>query len=877
MLPRGTVTFLFTDIEGSTRRWEEDPGAMTVALANHNRVLDHTMRSQGGTVFKTIGDAYCVAFGSAEEAASAALEAHQSLATGGHTLRIRIALHSGAASPTGDDYFGPPLNRVARILAVTHAGQTVMSGSTRELLSATFETVGLGEHFLKDISEPIRLWQLGDGDFPPPPSLGATPNNLPIVNTTFLGREEELMQIRVLASRSRLLTLTGTGGTGKTRLAIQYAAERLQDFPDGVWLCELASLGADDEIDRAVADVVCGAGNSAAARDRLCAAIAQKTVCVILDNCEHVLVKALSLTQALLARCRNLQILVTSREPFGASGEATFRVPSLPVPDAKEQLDADSLRRYTSLALFIDRFQATASGEAVLPEQYPVVAKICRRLDGIPLAIELAAARGRTMSFTQIEKRLDDRFRLLTGGSRGALSRQQTLHALIQWSVDLLSPAERNLLLSLSVFSDGWDLEAAEEVCQDPASGAEPFEVLDHLTALVDKSLVVFRRSNDRYSLLESVRQFALEEQVKSLSAGALRDRHAEFFLQVLERLGNQSLMPDPLYRAFARDYENCVSAIDWSAAQDLTRVRALLAICGCDKAFTYRGRPFEFLQIAVPLYDRATAQMSPEQRLRVKFTIMRVQANCGSFISSSEFVSNMAELEGMPPELIEYGRRCLAYCVHINSPSLALECLEGKAEEGDYPVSLIRGHCCLRMGLFDEARLHYDLVEQFCLAGSDTNLAVMACGSNAMVSILQRDLDSALSPALRCNQMITETGYGLAMRCPLLTLAGELAAARNDWRTAALCLHGSDALSEVTGTLPLHRAVGYMEHLRGLVSTHLDATESDRLRALATVTNWEPWFQSVTELDADAYAPRLREKLQALIDLEALSISSRY
>ncbi len=548
-LPSGTITFLFTDIEGSTKLWEEQPDTMRLALARHDALLRAAIETNSGTVFKTIGDAFCAAFHTAPQALEAALSAQQSLhqvkaGVGFGLLKVRMALHTGTAEQRDGDYFGQPLNRVARLLAVGHGGQVLLSEATQAVtgnsLPAGTSLRDLGLHRLKDLQQPEQVWQLTapnlPSDFPPLRSLSLYDNNLPQQVTSFIGREKELAEVENLLTKTRLLTLTGSGGTGKTRLSLQVVADRLEDYPDGVWLVELAPLGDPSLIPQTVAAVL-GVRETPGdtLTDTLTAALNEKRLLVLLDNCEHVLDACARLADTLLRSCPHVRILASSREGLGIAGESAYRVPSLSLPDLKQPITLESLSHYESVRLFVERAVAVKSDFSVTLQNASALASVCSRLDGIPLAIELAAARIRSMTVEELGKRLDDRFRILTGGSRTALPRQQTLRALIDWSYNLLEANQKTLLARLCVFAGGWTLEAAEGVCS--GESVEAWEMLDLLTALADKSLVIAEVQGEttRYRLLETVRQYARDRLAESEAGRSAREMHRDYFLTLAE------------------------------------------------------------------------------------------------------------------------------------------------------------------------------------------------------------------------------------------------------------------------------------------------------------------------------------------------------
>ncbi len=542
--PTGTVTFLFTDIEGSTTLWEQNPDAMRPALARHDALLHHHLTQNGGFVFKTVGDAFCAAFATAPEAVRSALAAQIALdaQTWETPLRVRMALHTGAGEERDGDYFGPPLNRIARLLSAGHGGQTLLSLSAQELardaLPADAGLKYLGEHRLKDLGRPEQVFQLLHpglaADFPPLKSLDSSdlPNNLPQQVTSFVGREKEMGEVKRLLDTARLLTLTGTGGGGKTRLSLQVAADLLDKFPGGVWLVELAPLADPSLVAQTVADALGVREEPGRAVARTLAEwLKPKRLLLILDNCEHVLSTCASLASDLIRLCPNVHILTSSREPFGIAGEQTYRVPPLSLPDPLQTQTAERLSQYEAVRLFIERARLVQPAFSITDANAPAVAQICFHLDGIPLAIELAAARVRSLSVEEVNARLDQRFRLLTGGSRTALPRQRTLQALIDWSYDLLTDREKAIFERVSVFAGGWDLEAAEAVCM----GGEiaDWDILDLLTDLADKSLVVAETAarGTRYYLLETIRQYGDERLQQSGGADAAHARHRDHFL----------------------------------------------------------------------------------------------------------------------------------------------------------------------------------------------------------------------------------------------------------------------------------------------------------------------------------------------------------
>jgi predicted ATPase/class 3 adenylate cyclase len=583
-LPGGTVTFLFTDIEGSTRLWEEQPDTMRLSLPRHDAPLRAAIETNGGVVFKTIGDAFCAAFPTAPDALNAALAAQLALRAESWpapvVIKVRMALHTGAVEMRDNDYFGQTLNRIARLLAAGYGGQVLLSAVTQELvhdvLPSACSLQSLGVHRLCDLSRPETVFQLLHPDlpaeFPPLKSLDnpKLPNNLPLQLTSFIGRERAMEEVKSLLGRTRLLTLTGSGGCGKTRLALQVAADVLEPFPDGVWLVELAPLSDPALVTQEVARAL-GIPEQAGQtiQQTLTDSLQSRRLLLVLDNCEHLLPACAQLTAALLRSCPHVKALTTSRESLGVAGELTYRVPSLSSPDPKQTQTPRSLSQYEAVRLFHERAQFHRPDFAVTSQNAPALAQVCYHLDGIPLAIELAAARVRLLSIEDINNRLDNRFRLLTGGDRTALRRHQTLRAAIDWSYDLLTEPERRQLSRLSVFVGGWTLSAAEQVCS--GDGIEEWEVMDLLTSLTDKSLVIAEEQEDavRYRLLETVRQYAAERLQERGETETVRSRHRDWSLALAEEAEPQLFGPEQVLwmGRLEAEHDNLRAALAWCEA----------------------------------------------------------------------------------------------------------------------------------------------------------------------------------------------------------------------------------------------------------------------------------------------------------------------
>jgi predicted ATPase/class 3 adenylate cyclase len=546
-----TLTFLFTDIERSTALLQHLGDGYAQVLADHHRLIRDALTAHDGHEVDTQGDAFFAVFSSARACVSAAITMQRALIAhawpGGGTVRVRMGIHSGEASGTPAGLVGFDVHRAARIAAAAHGGQIVVSATTAALLRDSLpegaRLKDLGAHRFKDLGHPEQIFQLVAPGlpvaFPPPRALGnpKPPHNLPAQVSAFIGREAELAEVRRLITAFRLVTLTGSGGVGKTRLGLQAAAGLLDASEDGVWFADLAPLHDPDLVAGTVASVLgIPEDPSRTAVSTLVEAVGERSMLVLLDNCEHVIDTCAKLADMLLRDCPNIRLLTTSREPLDIDGEHVHRVPSLDTPADSDHVD--TIRSAEAVRLFADR--AVQHGVPLTWDERTasVAGRICRRLDGTPLAIELAAARLRVMSVTELDARLDQRFAILTGGSRTATPRQQTLLAMLDWSWELLHGAERHVLARLSVFAGGFDLAAAEAVAAD--EDVLPDEIVGLLGALVDKSLVQFEGSTGgtaRYRLLETVRQYAARklENLGPAAADDARSAHQDHYLALAE------------------------------------------------------------------------------------------------------------------------------------------------------------------------------------------------------------------------------------------------------------------------------------------------------------------------------------------------------
>ena len=584
-LPSGTVTFLYTDIEGSTKLAQQYRDTWETLRKRHHAILREAIEAHNGYVFQIIGDQFCAAFHTAVDAVRAAMKSQIDLQAenwGATSIRVRMGIHTGKAEVQEDGlYLGYlTLSHVQRLMSAGHGGQVLLSFTAQELvydeLPEGVELRDIGKHGLKDFDRPHHIFQLNisdlPSDFPPLNTLDSYRHNLPVQMTSFIGREREMAKVKDLLCTTRLLTLTGAGGSGKTRLAIRIATDLVDAFKDGVWWVELEALADEALVPQAIAKVlgVAEVPNQSWV-ETIVYFLQSKQNLLVLDNCEHLIAACAQLTDQLLGACPNLKILATSREAFGLTGESAWHVSTLSVPELKDETRPDLLMQYEAIRLFVERAIAVKSDFALTKHNALSVIQICRRLDGIPLAIELAAARVRVLTVAQIASRLDDRFTLLTSGSRTALPRQQTLRATIDWSYDLLTDKERMLFRRLAVFVGGWTLEAAEAVCS--GDGIEANEVLDLLTQLVKKSLVIMQEQEGeaRYHMLETIRQYAREKLMMASENELIQARHLAFFTQLA--LTAEPALEEtnqvPWLNRLEIEHDNLRAALSWAWEHD--------------------------------------------------------------------------------------------------------------------------------------------------------------------------------------------------------------------------------------------------------------------------------------------------------------------
>ena len=585
-VPSGTVTFLFTDIEGSTKLAQEHPDAMSALLARHNEILDQAIKTHNGVVFQIVGDSFCASFQHAGDALLAALQAQRQLHAepwSPEPVKVRMGIHTGSAQVEGDgdviQYSGyTTLALTQRIMSAGHGGQILISqascDSIKDALPAQVQLLNMGERRLKDVQKLEHIYQVSvadlPSDFPQLNTLEFVKHNLPAQLTSFIGREKEIQEVERLLETNRIVTLTGSGGAGKTRLSLQVGSHSLSQFSNGVWLAELAPVTDSALIPQTLLSIF----NLREDRHRdildvLIEYLRTKTILLLMDNCEHMIEACAQISETLLHACPKLRILASSREALGIAGEIAYRVPSLETPNPADLPSLDQLEKVDSIRLFTDRAKIAKPDFTLTQDNAPFVAQICFRLDGIPLAIELAASRVKVLTPEQIAARLDDRFRLLTGGSRTALPRQQTLRAMIDWSYSLLSEEEKTLFRRLAVFVGGWTLGAAESVCGEERDG---FDILDLLTRLVDKSLVFLEESMGgmRYHRLETIRQYSREKFLETNEVEEIRDRHLDFVVQFVELADENLKGRDQVLwqKHMSAEQDNIRTALEWGVSR---------------------------------------------------------------------------------------------------------------------------------------------------------------------------------------------------------------------------------------------------------------------------------------------------------------------
>jgi predicted ATPase/class 3 adenylate cyclase len=842
------TTFLFTDIERSSRLWEEHPEQMQRALESHDRILRDAVLRHHGVVVKSTGDGIHAAFQDPLDALAAtvvfqiALEAPET--SDGLQLRVRCGVHAGVIERRDGDYFGSAVNRAARIMNAAHGGQVLASQAVAELVQGRLPDGAslrdLGALRLRDLAGAEHVFQLQHPGlrpaFPPLRTLESVPNNLPQQVTTFIGREREQAQVKAAPKNTRLLTLTGIGGIGKTRLSLQVAADVINDYADGVWFVELAPITDANLVPQAVATVLGVKEEPGRALiDSLATHVRERQLLLVLDNCEHLVAGCAELVQQLLQAGPRVRILASSREPLNIAGETIYTVPPLSVPGHDSKEGADSIMQFEAARLFVERAKAMKATFEFSDKDMTAIVEICQRLDGIPLALELAAARVRGLSVEQIAARVNDRFRLLTTGNRVAQPRQQTLRAMIDWSYDLLTEKERTLFRRLAVFAGGWTLEAAESV--GSGGGVEESEVLDLLTDLVDKSLVMVDADRDRYRLLETVRHYSHELLVLSGEADDARAKHLQFFLGLAERAWSGLEGPkqgDWLARLdFER--ENLLAAHSW-CMQSKSRGESGLKLANSIKQYwVSRGQLGLRYRLVVEALAHEGAQSRNLARCNGLFNAGQVCYFMGSYGHSIDYVQ---EGLAIARELQEHPR--IEACLQLLGLSslgrgdtvAAREYLEEAVvqarEQGDQReiAAAINGLAQFHrvIGELDAADPLYEDVLALARMIGDREIVAVAELNRAMVAISKGVGDLARPMLLEAIAIAREIGSRPTGQSAIEVTAG-LAASQQSWESAARLFGAAEAQAAETG---LHRDAADESFLAPLMARTRDAMGVD-------------------------------------------------
>ncbi|MEO8674353.1 MAG: tetratricopeptide repeat protein [Casimicrobiaceae bacterium] len=822
----GVVTFLFTDIEGSSLLWERDPERMPQALAHHDALVRAKVGENRGRVVKMLGDGVHAVFDDPRDAVDTAVKMLQALAdpasTNGIGFRVRCGMHAGIEEHRDNDFFGRAVNRAARIMAVAHGGQILVSHTVASLIGERLP-VGvtlrdLGSVRLRDLASPERVCQVLhrrlQAEFPALRTLESTPNNLPQQLTSFIGREREQVDVAALLASSPLLTLLGAGGIGKTRLSLQVAADVMDGFPDGVWLVELAALADPGLVPQAVASAL-GVREEAGrpVQEALVRFVKDRRLLVILDNCEHLVQACAELAKQLLQSGSRMKFLASSREPLRVAGESTYAVPALAFPGLSRMITPAALTEYEAVRLFIDRAVAAQSTFQVTEQNATALAGICHQLDGIPLAIELAAARTRVLSVENIAARLDDRFRLLKGGDKTALPRQQTLRALIDWSFDLLTEPERILLRRLAVFAGGFTLEAVESV--GAGGEIESPDVLQALTNLVEKSLVVLGLDGRRYHLLETVRQYAQERLAESEEAAATRDRHLAFFaaLAVQSRPGLIGPQQAQWLARLDAERENLLAANAWCDRADGGAEVALRMLNSVKHYLFSRGFLALGRRLMVEALARAGAQKRDIPRCEGYLCVGQIDCWMGRYADAlahlEEGLAIAREIDDklmvaallQPLGLAALGNGNPGAARAYLAEALALARVLGDKRE------ILAAQTALALlhradGELDAAEPLYEGTLTLARELGDRESIAICLLNLAMVSIGQGSSDRPSGMLLEVLDIVDETGSQAAGQSVLEVAAG-LAARRAQWMQAARLYGAAEAQAGRTG---LHR-----------------------------------------------------------------------
>lgn len=796
-LPSGTVTFLFSDVEGSTQLLERHGAATGVALARHHALFAESVERHDGAIFETVGDAVYAAFSKAGSAVSAALDAHRALAAEDWApigrLAVRIAVHSGAVEQRGGHYFGSALFRVARLQALGYGEQTLLSGLTAGMSADSLPEGAslrdLGTHRLKDLGQPERVYQLLHpelrAEFPALKSLDAHPHNLPLQLSSFIGREAELADLRGLIDRHRHITLLGPGGIGKTRLALQAAADAIDAFADGVFFVDLGMVRDPELMPGAVAISL---GLREQPGEPIMRTLGQhlhsKALLLVLDNLEQLLPAAALTVAELLTEAPELRVVVTSRATLRIRGEQEYSVPTLATGDPRR------LEQHPppAVALFMERARAIRQDLAIDDQSGPLVAAICARLDGLPLAIELAASRLRLFSLAALSERLEQRLPLLAGGARDLPARQQTLRAAIAWSEELLREPEQRLFTRLGVFIGGFTLDAAEAVAGVDAGG----DVLDSLSALLEQSLVRVQSGaagEPRYAMLETIREYAFERLTAVGQADVTRRAQADYYLALAERARTEVDGPkqQESYRRLDQDIGNLRAAIQTAGTsglgEQLLRFGAALYPFWASRALLQDFR--DWADGAGPWLQDTPAHIKGNALHAVAFSRAidgELSTAEAMYTQSASVRREVGDLEGAAGSLNNLGTIHLDRGNYAAAERFLRECLEMQPDSAEATVNL--GECALQLGKDAEAQqLVAEALRLFRERG-DEESEIFALGSLARVALARRDMQAAssfLADARRLNDLLRNDNwshYSDVDEARLLMLSGRVSEA---------------------------------------------------------------------------------------------------
>jgi predicted ATPase/class 3 adenylate cyclase len=821
-LPSGTVTFLFTDLEGSTRLWQQAPEAMHGAAARHDAIVRQAIESHDGYVVKTTGDGFHAAFASARDAIDAAVDAQLALsaeAWDGAPLRVRMGVHSGHAEVRDGDYYGTAVNKAARLMSVAHGGQVVVSLATEELVEdGDVELIDLGEHSLRDLARPEHVFQVAHPDlardFPRLSSLEAFGGNLPLQVSSFVGRDDDVARIVEMLGVASLVTLTGTGGVGKTRLAVQAAAEAVPDFPDGAWFCELAAVDDGDAMAQVIAaSVGCVQRAGLSLAESIVQYLKFRELLLVLDNCEHLLDDAGDLADAIVRSCPKVSVIATSREALDVSGERVVRVRSLsaPAPSARVAELVDS----AAVQLFADRAADFGADTAWDEKQWTAVGEICRRVDGIPLAIELAAARITSMSPADVAAHLDERFRLLTGKRRGRVERHQTLRATVEWSYQLLEDEERQVFDRLGVFAGSFDAAAAVAVASGDELGS--WDVTEALSSLVTKSMLQPETGTDgttRYGILETLRQFARERLDDRGETDRFRKAHAEHYATAMTEIGLGVIGPEHVawIARLRADLDNVRAAVGWALERDDADERelALRILAPLDEPS--HGYPDMGLGALGADAIRTAETSTPELRVPVLTMAAYYEWNQGRAARGRELAHEALRGGIVTTALNPFAPHSGAVVFEMANGNVtrALDIVDTTrssldAVDNAYARAGFLGAVAnfeAMAGEFDQARA--DAEDALLLARRTRNVAVIAVSLQGKAWALQRDDPAAaLAAADEYIDLYREFGVGAGAAGGLLALAGGLRARLGDDAGALELLQESAIVARDMGVRP--------------------------------------------------------------------------